>query len=102
MTSFNLPLYAVIILLMLSTVICIFIIVVKIGQDGTKCTLNPLEFGVTKLIEANEGKEILCSCNLLIDGEAPTLWFTNNKTWFEVEENHQATINYSVLNITPG
>lgn len=70
------------ILLFIAVLILMFIIVVKIGQEGAQCTLNPLEFGAEKLMGKN-GYPVTCQCSLMTEGEWPIMFFDHNSTSFQ-------------------
>ena len=69
-------------LLFLTVVILLFIIIVKIGQEGVQCTLNPLEYGANQLKELNS-QAILCQGSLIGGLPSSTLYFDHNSSGFE-------------------
>ena len=89
------------ILLFVAVVILLFIVIVKIGQDGTQCTLNPLIYGANELREQNN-KEIICQCNLLSTSPTPTLYFNHNNTWSERLLGSETGESFTDINWTMG
>ncbi len=69
-------------LLFIVILILMYVVVVKIEQDGAQCTFNPLVYGANQLYESNN-KEVMCQCNLLTDNPSPTLYFNHNSSRME-------------------
>ncbi len=76
----------VILMLLIAVGISAFILTVKIGDEGTQCTLDPLVYGAKKLAATNP-HEILCQCNMLADTPSETLYFDKNGSWKEAPAN---------------
>ncbi len=68
------------ILLFVAIGILMFVVIVKLGQETSQCTLNPLEYGANQLKELNN-KQVSCQCNLYDQFEStPTLYFDHNSS----------------------
>lgn len=67
------------ILLFIVIGILMFIIVVKLGSEGNKCILNPLQYGANQIRDLNDA-EVSCQCSILNDGPSPTLYFNHNSS----------------------
>ncbi len=88
------------ILLFIAVLILLFIIIFKIQGDGVQCTLNPLEYGANQLRELN-AREVNCQCDLLTQGNSPSLYFNHNQTWMEeIEDMDIIEPDYPELNVS--
>lgn len=92
---------AVFSLLILAIALLAYISVYQIGTKGSECTLEPLNYAYRALSDANPGKTLICSCQIIGQGSSAILEFNEtdvypaNRITNSPQETEEETYNFS-------